>query len=133
MHVSDVSNININVINNYKKFKKNFYIFNLSNRKQYSNFQVLEELSKIMKIKPKYELKQISKKESITQFYKSGDDISKFINYKNVEMLGKYITETGKIVPGRVSGVTSSQQRKITKAIKIARYMALIPYTDSHK
>ena len=82
MHVSDVSNININVINNYKKFKKNFYIFNLSNRKQYSNFQVLEELSKIMKIKPKYELKQISKKESITQFYKSGDDISKFINYK---------------------------------------------------
>lgn len=58
---------------------------------------------------------------------------SKFINYKNVELLGKYITETGKIVPGRVSGVTSSQQRKITKAIKIARYMALIPYTDSHK
>ena len=58
---------------------------------------------------------------------------SKFINYKNVEMLVKYITETGKIVPGRVSGVTSSQQRKITKAIKIARYMALIPYTDSHK
>ena len=32
---------------------------------------------------------------------------SKFINYKNVELLGKYITETGKIVPGRVSGVTS--------------------------
>lgn len=58
---------------------------------------------------------------------------SKFINYKNVELLRKYITETGKIVPGRVSGVTSSQQRKITKAIKIARYMALIPYTDSHK
>jgi len=82
MHVSDVSNININVIYNYKNFKKNFYVFNLSNKKQYSNFQVLEELSKIMKIKPKYELKQISKKESVTQFYKSGDDISKFINYK---------------------------------------------------
>tara|TARA_E500000178_G_scaffold312688_1_gene329599 strand:- start:1301 stop:2245 length:945 start_codon:yes stop_codon:yes gene_type:complete len=82
MHVNDVSNININVINNYKKFKKNFYIFNLSNRKQYSNFQVLEELSKIMEIKPEYEIKQINKKESITQIYKSGDDISKFINYK---------------------------------------------------
>ena len=82
MHVNDISNININVIDNYKKFKKNFYIFNLSNRKQYSNFQVLEELSKIMKIKPKYEIKQINKKESITQIYKSGDDISKFINYK---------------------------------------------------
>ena len=82
MHVNDVSNINIAVINNYKKFKKNFYIFNLSNKKQYSNFQVLEELSKIMKIKPKYEIKQINKKESITQIIKSGDDISKFINYK---------------------------------------------------
>ena len=58
---------------------------------------------------------------------------SKFINYKNIDLLKRYITETGKIVPGRVSGVTSSQQRKITKAIKIARYMALLPYTDSHK
>ena len=57
---------------------------------------------------------------------------SKFINYKNIDLLKRYITETGKIVPGRVSGVTSSQQRKITKAIKGARYMALLPYTDSH-
>ena len=58
---------------------------------------------------------------------------SKFINYINIDLLMKYITETGKIIPGRVSGVTSSQQRKITKAIKVARYMALLPYTDSHK
>lgn len=58
---------------------------------------------------------------------------SKFINYKNIDLLKRYITETGKIVPGRVSGVTSSQQRKITKAIKVAGYMALLPYTDSHK
>ena len=57
---------------------------------------------------------------------------TKFLNYKNIDLLKKYITETGKIVPGRVSGVTSSQQRKITKAIKVARYMALLPYTDSH-
>ena len=60
----------------------NFYIFNISNKKQYSNFQVLEELSKLMDIKPKYELKQISKKESITQVYKLEADISKYINYK---------------------------------------------------
>jgi len=82
LHVNDISNINIKVINNFKKFNKNFYIFNISNKKQYSNFQVLEELSKLMNINPKYKVKQISKKESITQVYKLGDDISKYINYK---------------------------------------------------
>ena len=94
MHVSDVSNINMNVIYKHKNFKKNFYIFNLSNKKQYSNFQVLEELSKIMKIKPKYEIKQINNKESITQIYKSGDDISKFINYKPKYLNLKKILKT---------------------------------------
>ena len=82
MHVNDVSNININVINNFKRFKKNFYTFNLYNKKQYSNFQVLKELSKIMGVKPNYEIKQINNKESITQIYNSADDITKFINYK---------------------------------------------------
>ena len=42
MHVNDISKINIDVINNFKRFNKNFYIFNVSNRKQYSNFQVLK-------------------------------------------------------------------------------------------
>ena len=60
-------------------------------------------------------------------------DLPKNFDYKDVNLLKQFITETGKIVPGRVSGVTSSQQRKITKAIKVARYMALLPYTDSHK
>ena len=73
--------------------------------------------------------KQIMKKKR----QKMSNLDSKFINYKNIGLLKRYITETGKIVPGRVSGVTSSQQRKITKAIKVARYMALLPYTDSHK
>lgn len=58
---------------------------------------------------------------------------SKFINYKNIDLLKRYITDSGKIIPGRVAGVSSSQQRKITKAVKVARYMALLPYTDSHK
>ena len=82
MHVNDISNINIKVINNFNKFNKNFYIFNISNKKQYSNFQVLKELSKLMNTSPKYELKQINKKESITQVYKSEDEISKYVNYK---------------------------------------------------
>ena len=58
---------------------------------------------------------------------------NKNFNYKNIELLKKYITETGKIIPARVSGVSATNQRKLTKHIKIARFLALIPYTDMHK
>ncbi len=57
----------------------------------------------------------------------------KSFNYKNIDFLKQYITETGKIVPARVSNISSSEQRKLTKAIKIARFLALLPYTDSHR
>ena len=54
-------------------------------------------------------------------------------DYKNTDLLKQFITETGKIMPARVTGVTASNQRKITKSIKIARFLALLPYTDMHQ
>ena len=53
-------------------------------------------------------------------------------NYKDIDLLKQFITETGKIMPARLTGVSSSNQRKITKSIKIARFLALLPYTDMH-
>lgn len=54
------------------------------------------------------------------------------IDYKDIELLKDYITETGKIVPKRVTGTKAIFQRKLSKAIKLARYLALLPYTDKH-
>ena len=54
-------------------------------------------------------------------------------DYKNIDVLRQFITETGKIVPARVTGISASNQRKVTKSIKIARFLALLPYTDMHQ
>lgn len=50
------------------------------------------------------------------------------IDYKNVELLKKYITKFGKIIPRYYSGVSLKNQKKLAKAIKRARMMALIPF-----
>ena len=60
-------------------------------------------------------------------------DLPKKFDYKDVNTLKQFITETGKIIPARVTGVSASNKRKLTKNIKIARFLALIPYTDMHK
>jgi small subunit ribosomal protein S18 len=54
-------------------------------------------------------------------------------DYKNIDVLKQFITETGKIVPARVTGISAANQRKVTKSIKIARFLALLPYTDMHQ
>ncbi len=53
------------------------------------------------------------------------------IDYKNPQLLRAFLTDRGKIVPARISGVSARQQRQITKAIKRARMLALIPFTVS--
>jgi small subunit ribosomal protein S18 len=50
------------------------------------------------------------------------------IDWKDVRLMGRYISERGKIVPSRITAVSVTKQRELAKAIKRARYMALLPY-----
>ncbi|MCB1762023.1 MAG: 30S ribosomal protein S18 [Gammaproteobacteria bacterium] len=54
------------------------------------------------------------------------------IDYKDLNLLKAYVSETGKIVPSRITGTKARFQRQLSDAIKHARYLALLPYTDSH-
>lgn len=54
------------------------------------------------------------------------------IDYKDVELLKRYLGIDYKIIPARVNGVSASMQRKLNNAIQRARFMALLPYTDQH-
>lgn len=56
----------------------------------------------------------------------------KEIDYKDLNTLKQYITETGKIVPSRITGTKARYQRQLAQAIKRARYLALLPYSDAH-
>ena len=55
------------------------------------------------------------------------------IDYKDLDVLKGYVSESGKIVPSRITGTKARYQRELSEAIKRARYIALLPYTDSHK
>jgi small subunit ribosomal protein S18 len=57
----------------------------------------------------------------------------KQIDYKDLEVLKGFVSETGKIVPSRITGTKARYQRQLSTAIKRARYLALLPYTDSHQ
>lgn len=56
----------------------------------------------------------------------------KEIDYKDLDTLRNYITETGKIVPSRITGTKAIYQRQLATAVKRARFLALLPYTDKH-
>ncbi len=55
---------------------------------------------------------------------------SPIIDYKDIRLLSRYITEKGKIVPSRITGVSRKKQKELSKAIKRARFLALISYTN---
>lgn len=52
------------------------------------------------------------------------------IDYKNIELLRRFLTERGKILPRRITGLTSGQQKDLTRAIKRARILAMIPFVN---
>jgi small subunit ribosomal protein S18 len=65
------------------------------------------------------------KKEKYCRFKKSG---IKYVDYKNPDFLIKFINEQGKILPRRVTGTSQKFQKKVNKAVKRARHLAILPY-----
>jgi small subunit ribosomal protein S18 len=54
------------------------------------------------------------------------------IDYKDLNILKQYVGESGKIVPSRITGTKARYQRQLAVAVKRARFLALLPYTDNH-
>ena len=55
-----------------------------------------------------------------------------WIDYKDIDLLKDFITDTGKIIPARLTGTRARYQRQLGTAIRRARFLALLPYTDNH-
>lgn len=55
------------------------------------------------------------------------------IDYKDIDTLKDYTMESGRIVPSRITGTSAKYQRQLSRAIKLARYLALLPYCDAHR
>jgi small subunit ribosomal protein S18 len=68
---------------------------------------------------------------------KKGDPIAelriRIVDYKDEKLLGRFLTERGKILPRRLSGVSARHQRQLAVAIKRARYLALLPYIKGYR
>ena len=55
------------------------------------------------------------------------------VDYKQVDLWKDFISENGKIIPARITGTKAHYQRQLATAVKRARFLALLPYTDQHK
>jgi small subunit ribosomal protein S18 len=70
------------------------------------------------------------KEIKVKKFCKFTRDNIKYIDYKDVKLLQRYITEQGKIIPKRITGTSAKYQRQLALAVKRARHMALLPYVS---
>lgn len=68
------------------------------------------------------------RRRKVCPFTENGGEI----DYKDVELLKGYIMESGRMVPRRITGVSARYQRQLSKAIKRARFLSLLPYCDNH-
>lgn len=66
------------------------------------------------------------------RFCRFSSDDTCAIDYKDIDLLKGYVSESGKIVPSRITGTGAKYQRQLSTAIKRARFLALLPYTDGH-
>ena len=80
--------------------------------------------------KSKREDKSNSPFENKKKFCPFSQPDSPVIDYKDIRLLNRYITEKGKIIPGRITGVSKKKQKELSKAIKRARYLSLMSYTN---
>ena len=55
------------------------------------------------------------------------------IDYKDLAIIKEYLMEAGRIVPSRITGMSARRQRQLSRAVKLARYLALLPYCDAHR
>lgn len=67
----------------------------------------------------------MARQKKVSPLFEMGIDA---IDYKDIRTLSRFVTERGKILPRRISGLTARQQREMSTAIKRARYLALLPY-----
>ena len=77
--------------------------------------------------------KRVSAFEERKKFCPFSQINSPIIDYKDIKLLTRYISEKGKMVPSRITNVSRIKQKELSTAIKRARFLALIPYTDKHK
>ena len=82
MHVYDIAKLNLKVLNNFNLYKKNFYAFNVTTKKYYSNIEVAKSMANILKTKIKIKKVQINRKESLIPKYDLSKSIFRFMKFK---------------------------------------------------